>query len=82
MTTFEDLLKAYVAGERRYESRWVMSEQTAATIRAIKDPRGLNVWTPRIGGGPGEIPRSEHELLMGIPVEIRDGVNGVRLERV
>ena len=82
MTTFEDVYKAYVACPTRYlhQSRWLMSEATAETLRPLTTRDGHPVWTPRIGGGPDEVPRSEHELLCGIPVDIREDAEGFRLE--
>jgi len=79
---FTSLLQTYMAvpPARRFSARWVMNEATAETIRPVKDPHGAPVWTPRVGGGPGEVLRSEHELLMGLPVEIRDGTEGFLIE--
>jgi len=79
---FAALLQTYTAvpAAQRGSSRWVMSEATAETIRPLKDSRGGPVWTPLMGGGPDEVPGSGHELLMGLPVEIRGGAEGFHLE--
>jgi len=82
VTTVEDVLNAYVAvhPHDRYQSHWIMSEETAATLRPLRAPDGYSIWTPRMGGGPGEVPRTEHELMCGLPVEISKDAEGFRLE--
>jgi HK97 family phage major capsid protein len=51
---------------------WVMDPLMRQMVRRLRGPTGTYLWDP------GTL--TTHETLLGLPVEVRDGAPGARLE--
>lgn len=61
----------------RQRSQWVMTQDMHDWIRDLS-----GVPEPDPPDPDDDTPRTDRSYLLGLPIEIRDGVQGVRLERI
>jgi HK97 family phage major capsid protein len=61
---------ARVPARDRQRCHWVMDAEMWRMIRQLKGPAGDYLW----------VPLPDANLLLSLPVEIRDGAEGARLE--
>ena len=62
----------------RQRHRWVMDMEMYRFLRSVKTPLGIPLWGLWY---PNELDRVDN-VLLGLPVEVRDGIEGVHLEPV